>query len=296
MLLRELSVTVVKKSKLGHYPTIKPYKMKKLVFLFSLFYHTSMLLSQNSADTVKQEQLKKNADDPANFLTRIEVFNELQHHDKNGNDFYLNQTVVRTIFRIGKRFTTRIDLPYVYNSINIPGNPRQSGLGDISFRLLGYKFWEKPLSAFTASMEVSLNTAESNILGTGKNILIPMVTYSKLIPKKKLLFSFSFQQANSVGGDETRSDISFSKLQVIVIKYWTRRFWTVLAPEWYLDYVNDGASMNLRTRFTGAPTPRINLWITPSVGIFGDFAGRYQWSLDIGGRYFLFREMNFKKK
>jgi hypothetical protein len=70
----------------------------------------------------------------------------------------------------------------------------------------------------------------------------------------------------------------------------------VLAPEWFYDYINDGFSMNLRTRFTGAPTPRMNIWITPSAGIFGDFAGRYQWSLDIGGRYFLFREMNFKKK
>jgi len=70
----------------------------------------------------------------------------------------------------------------------------------------------------------------------------------------------------------------------------------VLAPEWFLDYINGGLSMNLRTRMTYAPAPRINLWITPSAGIFGDFAGRYQWSLDIGGRYFLFREMNFKKK
>ncbi|HMK17922.1 MAG TPA: hypothetical protein VK492_06985 [Chitinophagaceae bacterium] len=270
--------------------------MKKLLFLFFLFYHDCGLLAQNSADSVKQEQIKKSADDPANFLTRVEFFNELQHHDKNGNDFYLNQTTLRTILRVGKRFTTRIDLPYVYNSINAPANYKQSGIGDISFRLLGYKFWEKKLSAFTASMEISLNTAESPILGTGKNILIPVVSYSKLIPKKKILISAVFQQANSIGGDDTRSDISFSKLQVVAIKYLSKRFWMVLAPEWYYDYINDGASMILRTRFTGAPTPRMNIWITPSAGIFGDFAGRYQWSIDIGGRYFFLREMNFKKK
>ena len=72
--------------------------------------------------------------------------------------------------------------------------------------------------------------------------------------------------------------------------------WTVLAPEWFVDYINGGLSMNLRTRMTYAPTPRMNIWITPSAGIFGDFIGRYQWSLDIGGRYFLLREMNFRKK
>jgi len=269
--------------------------MKKLLLCFLSLYHMSFLFAQNSADTVKQEQLKKNADDPANFLTRVEFFNELQHYERNGNDFYVNQTTLRTILKLGKRFTTRIDLPYVYNTTNTPANYKQSGIGDISFRLLGYKFLEKQLSAFTASIEISLNTAQSPILGTGKNVILPVVSYSKLIPKKKILLSAVFQQANSIGGDETRSDISFSKLQVIVLKYWSRRFWTVLAPEWYLDYVHGGASMNLRTRFTGAPTPRMNIWITPSAGIFGDFVGRYKWSLDIGGRYFFLREMNFKK-
>src|SRR5436190_17251883 len=269
--------------------------MKKLLFLFFLSFITCILFAQNSADTVKQELLKRNADDPSQFLTRVEVFNELQHHDKNGNDFYLNQTTIRTILKIGKRFTTRIDLPFVYNSINTPANYKQFGIGDISFRLLGYKFLESRLSAFTASVEISMNTAQSPILGTGKNVIIPVISYSKLLPKNKILFSAVLQQANSIGGDEARSDISFSKLQIIVLKYWSRRFWTVLAPEWFYDYINDGVSMNLRTRFTGAPTPRMNIWITPSAGIFGDFGGRYEGSLEIGGRYFLFREMKFKK-
>jgi hypothetical protein len=270
------------------------FQNKKLKILVFLFLNAGILHAQNSPDTLKQESLKKNADDPSNFLTRIEVFNELQRYDK--RDIYLNQTVFRTILKIGKRFTTRIDLPYVYNSANTPANYKQSGIGDISLRLLGYKFFEKPLSAFTASMEISLNTAESPLLGTGKNLLIPMVSYSNFFPKKKLLFSGVLQQVNSVSGDENRSDISFTKLQAILIKYWSRRFWTVLAPEWFLDYVHGGVSMNLRTRFTGAPIPRMNIWITPSVGVFGDFIGRYTWSLDIGGRYFLFREMDFKKK
>ena len=275
---------------------LKPYEMRKMVLLFFLFYPACKLITQNSTDTLKQEVLKKNADDPASFLTRIEVFNELQHYDRNGNDFYVNQTTLRTILRIGKRFTTRVDLPFVYNSITNPANHKEFGIGDISFRLLGYKFLEKPLSAFTASLEISMNTAQSPILGTGKNVLIPVVSYSQFIPKKKILFSFVLQQANSISGDDARADISFSKLQVIGIKYWSPRLWTVLAPEWFLDYINDGLSMNLRSRMTYAPAPRINIWITPSAGIFGDFAGRYQWSMDIGGRYFLFREMNFNKK
>ncbi len=226
----------------------------------------------------------------------MEIFNELQHYDKNGNDFYINQAIVRTIFKIGKRFTTRIDLPFVYNSLNTPANYKQSGIGDISFRLLGYKFFEKPKSAFTASIEISLNTAGSPLLGLGKNLLIPVVSYTKVMPRKKMLFSVLFQQANSISGDEARATVSFSKLQAIAIKYWTPRFWTVLAPEWFLDYVKGGLSMNLRTRFTYAPSFRTNIWVTPSARIFGDFPGRYQWSLDIGGRYFFLRDLKFRKK
>jgi len=267
--------------------------MKKILLLFFVLHHPAILQAQNSADSLKKENSLANADDPSQFFTRIEVFNELQYYDK--TDIYLNQTIVRTILKVGKRFTTRLDVPLVYNSFTSPANHKQSGLGDISFRLLGFKFMEKPKSAFTASIEISMNTAESPILGLGKNLLIPVVAYTFLVPKKKILFALVFQQANSVSGDEERSDISFSKVQAIFIKKWSLRAWTVVAPEWFIDYVRGGVSMNLRTRMTYAPTPRINIWITPSAGIFGDFPGRYQWSADLGGRYFLFREMNFKR-
>ncbi|HEY6436660.1 MAG TPA: hypothetical protein VIY47_08720, partial [Ignavibacteriaceae bacterium] len=120
-------------------------------------------------------------------------------------------------------------------------------------------------------------------------------SYSKVIPSEKIIFSLVLQQANSVSGDEARSNISFSKIQAILIKSWSKRFWSVMAPEWFVDYVQGGLSMNLRTRMTYAPAPRINIWITPSAGIFGDFIGRYQWSMDIGGRYFFLRKMNFNK-
>ncbi|HTE24611.1 hypothetical protein [Flavitalea sp.] len=268
--------------------------MAKLAFLLFLVHFTVFIYAQNVADTTTAISNSAKAEDPSQFFTRIEVFNELQYYKK--HDFYLNQTIVRTIVKIGKRFTTRVDLPYVNNTFNAPAHYKTSGMGDISFRLLGFKFFESKLSAFTASMEISLNTAQSPILGTGKNLLIPVVSYSKVIPKRKMLLSLVLQQTNSVSGDEERADISFTKLQFIMVKTFSKRTWMVVAPEWFLDYINGGLSMNLRSRLGYVLTPRINAWITPSAGIFGDFAGRYQWSLDVGARYFLFKEMNLKKK
>ena len=260
--------------------------MKKLFVLIMLLQGAPSSEAQDPVDSVKRSP-HANADDPSQFLTRMELYNEIQYYDK--KDVYLNQTVFRNVIKIGKRFTTRIDIPLVYNSLQTPGKFKQSGLGDISFRLLGYKFFEKSTSAFTASVEISMNTAGSPLLGTGKNIILPVLSYTKILPKKRLLLAGVLQQANSFSGEENRADISFSKLQLIAIKYLSKKHWVVIAPEFFLDYLNDGVSMNLRTRYTHAPSPRLNIWITPSAGIFGDFAGRYQWSADIGGRYFLFR-------
>ena len=268
--------------------------MKKLLFLLILLYQGSFLLAQNAPDTLKKEQPSQNADDPSQFFTRVEFFNELQRYDK--TDIYLNQTVLRTIIKIGKRFTTRIDVPYVYNSFVSTPKQQQSGIGDISFRLLGFRFLEGKKSAFTASLEISMNTAQSPLLGTGKNLLIPVVSYSTLIPKQKMIFAMLLQQTNSVSGDEERTKVNFTKLQLYLIKYWSRRVWTVLSPELFLDYVGGGLSMNLKSRFTFAPVPRMNIWLAPSAGIFGDFRGRYNWSAEIGSRFFLLRSMNFKKK
>jgi hypothetical protein len=268
--------------------------MRKLLLILFVLHYACFANAQTSPDTALTEQNVPKADDPSEFFTRIEVFNELQYHE--AEDLFYNKTILRTIVKIGKRFTTRLDLPVIFNSSTSDENIKQAGLGDISFRLLGFKFLENPKSALAASIEISLNTAQSPNLGTGKNMLIPMVSYTKRFPKEKMFLAMLLQQVTSVSGDETRSDVSYSKLELIFFKAWSGRLWTVLAPEWYFDYVKGGVSMNLRTRLTYAPTPRLNIWATPSAGLFGDFIARYQWSAEIGCRYYLFKELDFKKK
>jgi hypothetical protein len=253
-----------------------------LVFLLSYAF-----LHAQDADSSRSAPAPVNADDPSQFITRIEVYNELQYREQ--NDFYLNQSIARVIVKLGKRFTTRLDVPYVYNTIGAATQEQQAGIGDISLRLLGYQLFQRPRSALTASVELSFNTAESAFLGAGKNVVIPMLTYSFLMPKQKMLFSAWMQHASSYSGVESRQELQFTKLQLILIRYWSRKYWTVLSPEFYYDFVGNGLSMNARMRLTHAPSPRINLWMTPSVGVFGDFFARYSWSIDVGGRYFLFR-------
>jgi len=264
-----------------------------LGLLFCILILPGEVLAQTSTDSLRVKQKSVNADDPSAFITRLEVFNEFQHYESGIN---LNQTVIRTIVKIGKKFTTRVDIPLVHNSFDSPAGYDQFGLGDISFRLLGYKLLETKRSVFTASLEIQLNTAESPLLGTGKNLLIPLVTYTKLLEGNRNIISGTVQQIISIGGDENRKNLSFSKIQAIFLHYWNKRLWTVAAYEIFIDYKNGGTSMILKGRIVGAPAPRLNVWIQGNVGLYGDFITRYQWGTEVGLRYFLLRSMNFNNQ
>lgn len=267
--------------------------MKKLLFFFLLLLQINILYGQNLTDTTKVTQNEGAAgDDPSQFFTRIELFNEVQHYP---NDIYLDQTTLRINVKIGKRFTTRLDVPFVYNSLSSPADYDHFGLGDISIRLLGYQFLKSRTSALTASIEVGFNTAQSPILGTGKNMIIPMLTYSHMLKNHKTILAFVFQQAHSFGGYSDRMILSYSKLQAILIYVWTKKIWTVVAPECYIDYVNGGPSMNFEVRCAYAPTRRINVWAQTGIGVFGDFIARYQWGAEIGCRYYFLRSSFFTK-
>lgn len=270
--------------------------MKNLLLLFFLLHHVAILHAQTAPDSTQVLPPEKAADDPSQFFTRAELFSELQHHQHNGLDFYLNQTTLRAIVKIGNRFTTRLDVPFVYNSFSSEAGYKQFGLSDISFRLLGYKFLESKRSAITASIEISLNTAQSPLIGSGKNIILPVVSYTTVVKPKRMLFAFIFQEAISFSGDEAREPISFSKMQPIFLNFWSAKVWTVVAPELYIDYIHGGASMNLEGRIVYAPVKRINVWAQGGTGIFGDFLARYQWGTEIGCRYFFLRDTVFKRK
>ena len=259
-------------------------------YLLSIFL-SGNLIAQTSSDTVSNKPVPKiiSADDPSQFLTRVEIFNEFQHYDKY-DGFSLNQTTIRTIVKLGKRFTTRVDIPFVNNTFPYQQGFDNFGLGDISFRLLGYNIHQARRSAVTASLEISINTAATPAQGTGKNMIIPVISYSAFLKDYKTLMALVFQQTNSFSGDESRQDLSFSKIQGIVLHYWNKRTWSVVVPELFIDYIHGGTSMILKGRMAFAPTPRVNVWAQANAGLYGDFITRYNWGGEVGCRYFMIRK------
>jgi hypothetical protein len=134
------------------------------------------------------------------------------------------------------------------------------------------------------------------LLGTGKNIIIPTITYSHLFPKEKIILAFSFQQFNSLWGDESRQQVNFSRLQAFFIKGWTKKIWMLILPELYVDYVNPGASMTMEATLFYRLSGHFAVWAKGGAGLFGDHPARYQWTTEAGVRYFLAERPGLAKK
>lgn len=187
-------------------------------------------------------------------------------------------TTARGIMAIGKRFTTRLDIPY----ITLPrtsSTEATSGIGDVSARLLGYKILQSRRSAMLASVEVSFPTAQSPLLGTGRNIITPVIAYSFYMPKRKAVLALTYQDYFSFGGDESRAHIRWSRIQLYHIHPWSRRVWTLVLPELYYDHADGGYSMNVEATGYYRMSDRFAVWLKGGAGLFGDHPARYDWTV-----------------
>jgi hypothetical protein len=247
-------------------------------------YAVSSFAQQDSVKSNTHSGLAQ--DDPSQFLTRVEVFNELQYRESLG---HLNVTMFRSVIALGKKMTTRFDIPVVHNTAPIEGYDR-SGIGDISIRLLGYRIVESKRMVALASAEFSFNTAQSPLLGTGKNIISPVLAASWRIPKHKTVIAGLVQEYFSLWGDNSRPDISWTKLQFFLLNAWSRRAWTMLAPEMYFNHHKSGASLNLEATAYYRVTGRCTLWLKSGAGLFGNHPARYQWTMETGLRYLMLRK------
>ncbi len=256
-------------------------KIGRLLCIVILVLAQLMAAQQDSTKTTAHSGIIH--DDPSQVLSRFEFFNEFQHL-QNGED--RNVTTLRSVVSFWKRFTTRIDIPLVYYSGEV-ADYDQYGLGDISVRLLGYKLIDVKSSALLASVEFSFNTAQSPLLGTGKNMIIPVVSYSKLYLKQQTILALSLQQYYSLWGDETRPDIQFTKMQFYYLKGWSKKVWTLLLPEVYMDHKTTAFSMDVELKVFYRISPKLAVWGKGGIGLFGDHPARYDYTTEIGLRYLL---------
>lgn len=244
-------------------------------------------LGQEQQDsTVLVDQSGMAQDDPSNVFTRVELFNEYQQTTAGQP---VNITTFRGIMAIGKRFTTRIDIPFIALP-TVSSTEATSGLSDISVRLLGYKILAARRHAVLASMELSMPTAQSPLLGSGRYVITPVIAYSSVFPRTKSILALTYQDYFSFGGDESRQHIRWMRMQFYYIQPWSRRVWTLVLPEYFFDYANGGSSMNLEAFGFYRISNRFSCWVKGGAGLFGEHPARYEWTSEVGVRLLFWRK------
>jgi hypothetical protein len=179
------------------------------------------------------------------------------------------------------RMNIRFTVPVVATDVLGDGN---FGLGDI-----GVKWnWVADLNAKTAllfSTELIAPTASKNVLGTGKWVLAPAVTYAFFV-NKNIIVAPAYIHNFSIAGDGNRENVHRGDFDLYVVYTSDDKSWWLTSDlTLSLNYQNGKlpASWEVQYGLNLAKLPgggALNAYIKPGIGIGGDRF--YDWNLEVG--------------
>jgi hypothetical protein len=250
-----------------------------LVAGFGVSYSVfSQVETASGADAVPQSS------QPAGFRTnRAELRNDYQHLQDGGTVYMI---VPRVDFSTDPDLSFRIEAPVVFTES--ASNDTESGLGDLLFRG-SYRISSGPGYAIVAGSELILDTATKEALGTGKNVIAPLIFASIDLPRyNSVVFPF-LQHYVTLGGGDSRPDVHYTSIKSAFLTRWPNLVYTIVEPQIVIDHERaDKIGSTLEGeigRFVNRDTA---VWIRPGVGLFGDNLPQvYDWKLEIGVRLFL---------
>src|SRR5258706_233587 len=145
---------------------------------------------------------------PAEFRgSRFEIRDEYEDLQGGGTVYMI---VPRVDFSANPDLSFRIETPIVFHDPGTPNNGTESGMGDLLFRG-SYRVARGAGYAIVAGRELILNTATKDALGTGKNVIAPLIYASIDLPQyNSVAFPF-LQHYVTLGGDDTRPDVMLEK-------------------------------------------------------------------------------------
>jgi hypothetical protein len=223
---------------------------------------------------------------PVDFRTsRVEIRDEIQDLQGGGT---VSMMVPRVDFPVSPDLSFRFETPIAFADSGPPNNEAASGIGDLLFRG-SYRVARGPGYAIVAGSELILNTATKDVLGTGKNVIAPLVFASVDLPQyDSVVFPF-LQHYVTLGGDDARRDVHYTSIKAAFLTRWPNLIYTIGEPQVIVDHERaDKVGMTLEGeigRFLNRDTA---IWARPGVGLFGDNLPQvYDWKFEIGVRFFL---------
>lgn len=182
-------------------------KLVSTALVILIVFSTHGFAEEISQQTDKSDKTGTN---PINFQREIRFYNEYSWLNTAGDGDQNMATVeLRTPFLDGKwQFRVKARYNSITADINDDGSDDidESGIGDTDLRFLTVPFLDMAnRQAFAVALEVFLDTASDDALGSGTTSLGPQMFYVKFLPTG--LFAPGLQYKFSVDEDAGRSEV-----------------------------------------------------------------------------------------
>jgi hypothetical protein len=211
--------------------------------------------------------------DPTDFFTRLVVRNEYRSL-QSGEE--INLFVPRLEYALSKTFQALVEIPVAYTDPEAMETDSETGLGDIRLR------------GVVVATDLVMDTASEATLGLGKYRLGPLVFASIEVPRLRSTFFPFYQHYFSFAGDRNRRDINYASIRPsVILTKWPNRWYTVIDPNFFIDFEGDADSgMTLELEIGHPLGKNMNFYIRPGIGVYGDIPQVYDWNFECGLRYY----------
>ena len=231
------------------------------------------------------DAMPKSGQPPDFTTTRFEIRNEYENLQGGGT---VDMIVPRLDISASQALSFRIETPIVFADPGTPNDNGESGMGDILFRG-SYRITGGPGYAIVVGSELILDTATRDSLGTGKNVIAPLVFASIDVPRcDSVVFPF-LQRYLTLGGDDSRPDVNYTSLKSPFLTRWPNLLYSIVEPQVVIDHERaDKVGMTLEGEVGKFLNRDLAIWGRSGIGLFGDNLPQvYDWKLDVGVRFFL---------
>lgn len=199
------------------------------------------------ADTQPTMKADKTGTNPINFSFDARLYNEYQWLNTEGDG---HQNITTAEFRaplLDGKLQFRVKARYVDigADLNDDGNDDldDSGIGDTDIRFLAVPYLDMAKKrAIAVGLEVFLDTASEDVLGSGATSLGPQVFAVFFKPFGGLfdLLAPAYQHKFSIDEDDDRSRVNQGFIDVFLLKMSKdKQLWALINPTGVLDYQND---------------------------------------------------------
>jgi len=222
----------------------------------------------------------KTGTNPINFQNELRVYNEFSWLNTAG-DGEQNVTTLegRTPLLDGKlQFRARARYSWIKADLDDDGSDDidESGFGDVDFRLLSVPVLDVANKrALAVGLEVFLDTAEEDVLGSGTTSLGPQVFFVKFLPRG--FFAPALQYKFSVNEASGRSQVDQFLIDLLLFAMAKdKQSWFFMDPQIVIDNESDAEFGIVDVEFGammtkwGMDLPGHSAYIRPSVGVGND--------------------------